>query len=80
MEFLRRSPKENVTIFLSTFLATALAKKRRAMCGYARVSHKVRQVAAQFRFESEDINVMLREMVMGLPQTAYIGSLGMPCP
>jgi len=38
--------------------------KRRAMWGYARLSPGLRQIVGQFRFESEDINALLREVVM----------------
>jgi hypothetical protein len=38
--------------------------KRRAMWGYARLSQELRQIVGQFRFESEDINALLREVVM----------------
>jgi len=38
--------------------------KRRAMWGYARLSPELRQIVGQFGFESEDINALLREVVM----------------
>jgi len=38
--------------------------KRRAAWGYARLSPQLRQIVARFRFESEDINALLHEVVM----------------
>jgi hypothetical protein len=38
--------------------------KRRAKWGYARLSPQLRQIVARFRFESEDINALLHEVVM----------------
>jgi hypothetical protein len=38
--------------------------KRRAMWGYARLSPELRQIVGKFRFESEDINALLLEVVM----------------
>lgn len=38
--------------------------KRRATWGYARLSPQLRQIVARFRFESEDINALLHEVVM----------------
>ena len=37
--------------------------KRRAMWGYSRLSPELRQIVGQFRFESEDINALLQEVV-----------------
>jgi hypothetical protein len=38
--------------------------KRRATWGYARLSPQLRHIVARFRFESEDINALLHEVVM----------------
>lgn len=37
--------------------------KRRAMWGYARLSPELRQIVGQLRFDSEDINALLQEVV-----------------
>lgn len=38
--------------------------KRRAMWGYARLSPKLRSIVGQLRFESEDLNTLLQEVIM----------------
>jgi hypothetical protein len=38
--------------------------KRRAMWGYARLSPQLRQIVARFRYESEDLNALLQEVVI----------------
>jgi hypothetical protein len=38
--------------------------KRRAIWGYSRLSPELRQIVGQFRFESEDSNALLQEVVM----------------
>jgi hypothetical protein len=38
--------------------------KRRSMWGYARLSPEFRQIVGQFRFESEELNSLVQEVVM----------------
>jgi len=38
--------------------------KRRSMWGYARLSPHLRQIVARFRYESEDLNALLQEVVI----------------
>lgn len=38
--------------------------KRRAAWGYARLSPELRRIVARFRFESDDLNTLLQEVIM----------------
>jgi hypothetical protein len=38
--------------------------KRRSVWGYARLSPELRRIVGQFRFESEDLNALLKEVIL----------------
>jgi len=42
--------------------------KRRATWGYARLSSQLRPIIAQFRYESEELNALLREVILAVKE------------